>query len=411
MAHDPIVLDLTGTDIQGESARIRELGPVAPVVLPGGVPAWSVTDQAVLRSLLADPRVSKDPRQHWAAYGNGEITEAWPLLPWVAVDNMFTAYGPEHRRLRKLVSPAFTHRRTTALRPRIEELITSLLDDLAATPPGEVADLRTRYAYPVPIRVITELMGVPDHLGAPMHKCVDGFFDTSFTPEQAQANYVEMFGLVSELVSYRRENPGDDITSVLITTRAEDDGSSLTEKELVDTLMLVINAGHETTVNLLDQAITALLTHPEQRDDVVSGRVPWSDLVEETLRYQAPVAHLPLRYAVEDIDIDGGFRIPKGEAILASYAGASRDPKIHGETTDVFDVHRKTKDQHVAFGYGAHHCLGAPLARMEATIALPALFERFPGLRFATDASELVPMGSFISNGHRSLPVYLDAAA
>ncbi|GAB2729356.1 cytochrome P450 family protein [Nocardia thraciensis] len=407
MAHDPIVLDLTGADIQGESARIREQGPVAQVILPGGVPAWSATDQAVLRSLLTDPRVSKDPRQHWAAFINGEITEAWPLLPWVAVDNMFTAYGPEHRRLRKLVSPAFTHRRTTALRPRIEEITASLLDDLAAAPAGAPVDLRAGYAYPVPIRTITELMGVPEHLGPPMHKCVDGFFDTSFTPEQAQANYVEMFGLVSELVAYRRERPGDDITSVLITTK-DDDGSRLTEKEMVDTLMLVINAGHETTVNLLDQAIFALLTHPEQRADVVSGKAPWSDLVEETLRYQAPVAHLPLRYAVEDIDVGGGHRIPKGDAILASYAGASRDPKVHGDTTDRFDVHRATKDQHVAFGYGAHHCLGAPLARLEATVALPALFERFPNVRFATEPSELAPVASFISNGHASLPVYLD---
>ncbi|WP_405159478.1 cytochrome P450 [Nocardia sp. NBC_01499] len=405
MEHEPIVLDTTGADIQGESARIRARGPVAVVALPGGVPAWSATDAAVLKSLLADPRVSKDPRQHWSSFINGEITEAWPLLPWVAVDNMFTAYGADHRRLRKLVSPAFTHRRTTALRPRIEAITENLLNALAATLPGESVDLRAGFAYPVPIQVITEMMGVPEHLGGGLHKCVDGFFDTSFTPEQAQANYLEMYRLVSELVAYRSEHPGDDVTSVLIATRAEEDGSKLSEKELVDTLMLVINAGHETTVNLLDQAIFALLTHPEQRADVVEGRVPWSDLVEETLRYEAPVAHLPLRYAVDDIDI-GDIRIPKGEAILASYAGAGRDPNLHGPTADQFDVHRTNKD-HLSFGHGAHHCIGAPLARLEAAIALPALFERFPNLRFAVDPAQLQPVGSFVSNGHRQLPVYL----
>ncbi|WP_181721797.1 cytochrome P450 family protein [Nocardia gipuzkoensis] len=408
MSQEPIVLDLTGSDIQGEAARLRERGPVALVELPGGVPAWSITDAVVLKSLLADPRVSKDPRQHWAAFMNGEITQEWPLHPWVAVDNMFTAYGSEHRRLRKLVAPAFTHRRTVALRPRIEAITAGLLDQLAATPRGTAVDLREGYAYPVPIQVITELMGVPEHLGPAVRKCVDGFFDTSFGPEEAQANYLEMYRLISELVAYRRETPGDDITSVLIASRDDEDGSQLTEKELVDTLMLVINAGHETTVNLLDQAIFALLTRADQRADVVEGRLAWSDVVEESLRFEAPVAHLPLRYAVEDIDI-AGVRIPKGEAILASYVAANRDPKVHGATADEFDVRRSVKD-HLAFGYGAHHCLGAPLARMEAEIALPAIFRRFPDMRLAVDPSELGPVLSFISNGHSELPVLLEAA-
>ncbi|WP_194819987.1 cytochrome P450 [Nocardia sp. XZ_19_385] len=403
MSLQPLALDLTGIDIQGENERIRARGPVALVELMG-VPAWSVTDADLLKRLLADPRVSKDAAQHWSSFSNGEITADWPLFAWVAVDNMFTAYGADHRRLRKLVSPAFTHRRTAALRPRIEELVTTLLDEIAKTPDGESVDLREGFAYPVPIQVICELMGVPDEMEPALRTCVARFFDTEITPEAAQANYVEMFGLIGELVALRRDNPGDDITSVLISTRAED-GERLTEKELVDTLMLVINAGHETTVNLLDQAIFNLLTHPEQLAAVREGRATWEDVIEETLRYESPVAHLPLRYAVEDIEIEG-IRIAKGEAILASYAAAGRDPELHGPTASTFDITRIKKD-HVAFGHGAHHCIGAPLARLEAAIALPALFERFPALRFAVDPAELRPVIGFISNGHRELPVHV----
>ncbi|MRH88164.1 cytochrome P450 [Nocardia sp. SYP-A9097] len=405
MTIEPLALDLTGVDIQGENARIRARGPVTLVELMG-VPAWSVTDADVLKRLLADPRVSKDPVQHWSAFGNGEITPEWPLFPWVAVANMFTAYGADHRRLRKLVSPAFTHRRTMALRPRIEEIVANLLDGLAAAPAGEIVDLRESFAYPVPIQVLTELMGVPEDREPALRICVARFFDTEITPEAAGANYVEMFGLVEELVAFKRDNPGDDMTSVLISTRDED-GERLTEKEMVDTLMLVINAGHETTVNLLDQAIFALLTHPEQLAAVRAGEVTWEDVIEETLRFEAPVAHLPLRYAVEDIEIDG-IRIPKGDAILASYAAAGRDPKVHGDTAESFDITRVNKD-HVAFGHGVHHCIGAPLARLEASIALPALFNRFPDLRFATDPADIAPVIGFISNGHRELPVRLTA--
>lgn len=373
--------------------------------LPGQVQAWAVSDQTLLKELLTSPRVSKDPRQHWSAWANGEITPEWPLFTWVAVTNMFTAYGGDHRRLRKLVSTAFTARRVEAMRPWIEQLVTDLLDGLAALPAGEPVDLREAYCYPIPIQVISQLFGVQDEATAKeLRRLVDNIFNTAISAEDAVATFTDMHRVLSELVALKRERPGDDMTSVLISAR-EEDGSRLTEGELVDTLLLMISAGHETTVNLLDNAVHALLTHPDQLGLVREGRATWNDVIEETLRAEAPVASLPLRYAVDDIEA-GEVRIKKGEAILAAYAAAGRDPGYHGPTADRFDVLRPTKE-HLAFGHGVHFCLGAPLARLEAEIALPALFARFPELALAVPQEELAPVESFISHGHRSLPVRL----
>ncbi|WP_335933187.1 cytochrome P450 family protein [Streptomyces sp. PTD5-9] len=403
MGRQPIAIDPTGRDIHGEARALRGHGSVAPVELPGGIRAWAPTGHEVLEALLSDDRVSKDPDQHWPSWQNGEFRDSW-ISTWIGVSNMFTSYGADHRRLRRLVAPAFTKRRTDALRPRIEEITTALLDRMAAAADGR-AELRADFAHPLPMAVICELFGMPEERRADSSRLISEIFDTTATAEQALATLLEVRQLLMDLVAAKRERPGGDLTSTLIATR-DGEGSRLTETELVDTLLLVLGAGHETTVNLIGNAVHALLAHPAQLDRVRAGDVPWSDVVEETLRWSPPIANLPLRYAVEDIELPDGATIARGDAILATYAAAGRDPLRHGADADSFDVSRPDKE-HLSFGHGVHFCVGAPLARLEASIALPALFARFPALRADERAGPAVRLDSFIANGFGAFPVRL----
>ncbi len=240
---------------------------------------------------------------------------------------------------------------------------------------------------------------------------VDGVFDTTLTVEEATANTASLYGALNTLIDSKRSEPGDDMTSLLIASRDEEgDGGGLTDEELRDTLLLMISAGYDTTVNVIDQAITALLTDPAHLAHLRAGRADWHGVVEETLRHEPAVKHLPLRYAVSDIPLPGGGKIARGEAILASYAAANRHPGWHGETADSFDPTRPTKD-HLAFGHGVHFCLGAPLARLEVATVLQQFFDRFPDAELAVPAAELKPLPSLISNGHQSLPVRLRPSA
>ncbi|GAA4874540.1 cytochrome P450 [Saccharopolyspora cebuensis] len=407
LAPHPTALDPTGRHLQAQAREWRATAAAVRADLPGGIPAWVVTRHADLRALLTDPRVSKDPRRHWSKWGTGEIPPDWTLLQWVGVDNMFTAYGDAHRRLRGVLSQAFTARRVEALRPRVEAITGELLDALAARPGDEPVDLRATFTYPLPIRVISELFGVPEGTEAELRDIVDAVFRTT-SADEAVAVAGRMDAFLRDLLARKRADPAEDLTTTLLTAEAD---PPLSERELADTLILLLGAGHETTVNLLGHAVTALLAHPDQLAPLRGGEVGWDRAIEEALRWQPPLANLPLRFAVEDLVLSDGTTIPRGEAILAGYAGANRDPEVFGADADRFDLTRGDQDQHLAFGHGVHFCLGAPLARLEAGIALPALFDRFPDLALAAHPDHLLPLESFIGNGFQSLPVRLGSVA
>ncbi|MTE18948.1 cytochrome P450 [Streptomyces sp. TRM43335] len=399
----PHVLDPGGADPHPTNERLRERGAAVPVLLPGGVEGYVVTRHDALRDFLSNPSVAKNAC-HFAALQRGEIPESWPLRTFATVPGMTTADGADHRRLRSLVTRAFTPRRVAALRPRIEELVSELLDDLAeAARDGDgVADLRRHFAFPLPMSVICELLGVAPEHRLRLHRLSNRIVSTEISPEETVAANQEIVALLAQVAAERRERPGDDLTSALIAAR-EEDGDRLSEQELVGTLLLMIVAGHETTLNLITNAVRALFAHPDQRELVRSGRAGWADVVEETLRHDSPVSHFPFRYPVRDLEVEGTV-IPAGTPVLASYSSAGRDPRAHGEDADRFDVTRPA-GRHLSFGHGPHYCLGAPLARMEATVALEGLFTRFPDIAPAEPDADLPRPRSFVSNSVHVLPV------
>lgn len=407
-------LDPRGEDRHGEADRLRDAAPVVRLVLPpdpqgGEVHAWAVTRHEELEALFRDSgireRISASYTR-WAAWQNKQITPSWPLYQMTCVDNMFTADGAHHARLRRPVQRVLTGRKVAEMRHRIAETAQHLLAELPghAGPDGAV-DLRGHYAVALPMAVVAgQLMGVPPDWQPELLGLVQTVFSSSTTPEEAAAAESNRIAFLRRLVELRSREADESLTADLIRDRqtAED---PMSDNELGDTAWIMLTAGWQTTTDLIANAALALLTHPRQRRELSAGHGTWDNVIEETLRWDPPVSLLTAAYTAEAITL-GGVTIPGAEAIYASYSATGRDPRQHGPTADAFDITRERRPS-LAFADGVHRCVGALLAREEALMALTALFTRYPDLRLAVRPDEIRPAESFYTNSVESLPVRL----
>ena len=390
----PLDEDSYYQDPVGFFARLRESRPVAPVRMPGYGRAWIVTRYADVRTVLTDPRLAKDVHR-WPGGGRSRPSEATGVYA-----HMLHADPPDHTRLRRLVQKVFTPRRA-ALRPRAEEIAAGLLDQMAAAR-GDVIDLLGAYARPLPIAVLCELLGIPVADRAWIAVTVAAYDER---PEHQRVER-DLAAYFTELIAARRAEPGDDLVSALVVARDSADGAAdgLVGNELLSTVFLLVMAGFDTTVNLIASSTLTLLTHPWEETRLRQDPSLIPAAVEELLRFTNPVNHANDLFTTEDVPV-GDVVIPAGEWVLPAISSANRDPAQFPDP-DRLDLGRDTSG-HVAFGHGIHYCLGAPLARMEAEVALGALLARFPRISLAVPPSELRWRPISLMNGLESLPVRL----
>lgn len=372
------------TDPYGGYGRLREEAPVVRGRAMDGSPAWYVTRQDAVRTVLGDRRFVNNA----ASVPGVEVGRARDReLEMIGVPRDLTGYlthsildadGADHTRLRKLVSRAFTVRRVAELRPRVEAITEALLDGLEAR-----VDLIEAFAYPLPITVICELVGVPEADRPAWRKWSNAL--ASMNPQTLPAAVRDMVDHVHDLVRRRRADPADDLLSGLVRAQGEA-GDRLSDTELVTMVFTLVHAGHQTTAHLIGNGTVALLTHPDQLDLLRVDPDRWPGAVHELMRWCGPVHLTGLRYAVADVDV-GGVLIRAGDAVQAVLVSANFDPLEYPDP-DRLDVTRLPSGRgegHVGFGHGVHYCLGAALARQQAEVALRALFDRFPRLALAVD--------------------------
>ncbi|MER5465660.1 cytochrome P450 [Streptomyces sp. NPDC002668] len=361
--------------------QLREDGPVRRAVIAGGLEAWLVTRYEDGLAALSDTRLSSDIRDA----SDPRLMRQLPATQRESMlRNMLRSDPPDHTRLRRLVSKAFTARRVAELRPRVQAITDRLLD--AVVPAGR-ADLVEDFALPLPVTVISELLGVPVTDRHDFQRWTDDMIlRRAELPDPAvvDAAWQHMRSYLTELLDAKRARPGDDLLSALITARDEE--QRLDEYELIAMSFLLLAAGYITTVNLIGGGIAALLAHPDQLQMLRDDPAMLPDAIEEFLRYDGPVNPGIARYAREDVSI-AGVTIPRGATVLIASAIADRDPAKFPEP-DRLDITRRD-NAHLAFGHGIHYCLGAPLARLEGQVAIGTALRRLPGLALAVAPGEL----------------------
>lgn len=355
-------------------ARLRAEAPVFRTKLGWRRPAWLVARYDDVAALLRDPRLAKDPAN--ARGPGGRVDAPWmPGFLRPLTRNMLDLDAPDHTRLRALVQKAFTPRLVERLRPRIESLADELVE--RARRAGRMELVRD-YALPIPLTIISELLGVAAADRPRFHR-----WSTTIVSASPGIGAVRVLPAVAAMFRYlrgefalRRAEPRDDLITALV--QAEEAGERLDDDELLGMVFLLLAAGHETTVNLISGGVLAVLEHPDARGHLLAGPGAVRPAVEELARWVSPVDVSTERYAREDLEI-AGVHIRCGEMVLGLIGSANRD-ETHFAAPDTLDLARDP-NRHLAFGLGAHYCLGAPLARLEAQIAIPALLDRAPGLR------------------------------